>query len=48
MGLREGLSGHARRLPERPAHREPRAPDVSESAPEQAAGSPDTQLRMSG
>jgi hypothetical protein len=41
---RRGLAAR----PERPAHREPRAPDVSESAPEQAAGSSDTPLRMSG
>jgi hypothetical protein len=47
-GPRARRLGQRTGRPERPAHREPRAPDVSESAPEQAAGSSDTQLRMSG
>ncbi len=41
---RRGLAAR----PKRPAHREPRAPDVSESSPEEAAGSPDTPVRMPG
>jgi hypothetical protein len=48
-GPRARLGPAAR--PRRPAHREPRAPDAVESAPEQGDGSPpgtDTPLRMPG
>ena len=47
-GPRSRGLGAAAARPERPAHREPRAPDVSESSPEEPAGSPDAPLRMPG
>jgi hypothetical protein len=47
-GPRARRLGQRTGRPERPAHREPRAPDVSESSPEEPAASPDTPLRMPG